>query len=125
MTDQINKKSRIINFTLILPPDVLEFFVAYNFPTPALKVNTFQRKVSRILPYIQIFVPFLILQNFFVPLVTLFIYDAWSRDSSVGITTGYGLDSMRRAGVRVSVGERCFFFHTLFIPALGSTQPPI
>jgi hypothetical protein len=46
-----------------------------------------------------------------------------SRDSSVGITTGYGLDD-RGVGVRVPVVKN-FYFSTLSRPALGSTQPPI
>jgi hypothetical protein len=45
-----------------------------------------------------------------------------SRDSSVGIATGYGLDD-RRIGVRVPVGSR--IFSTSSIPILGPTQPPI
>jgi hypothetical protein len=45
-----------------------------------------------------------------------------SRDSSVGIATGYGLDD-RGVGVPVPVGAR--IFSTSSRPALGSTQPPI
>jgi hypothetical protein len=45
-----------------------------------------------------------------------------SRDSSVGIATGYELDH-RGVGVRVPVGSR--LFTTSSTPALGSTQPPI
>jgi hypothetical protein len=45
-----------------------------------------------------------------------------SRDSVVGIATGYGLDD-RGVGVRVPVGSR--IFSTSSRPALGSTQPPI
>jgi hypothetical protein len=41
---------------------------------------------------------------------------------SVGIVTGYGLDS-RGVGLRVPVGARCFF--TLSRPVLRPTQPPI
>jgi hypothetical protein len=44
-----------------------------------------------------------------------------SRDSVVGIATGYGLDD-RGVGVRVPVGSR--IFSTSSKPALGSTQPP-
>jgi hypothetical protein len=44
-----------------------------------------------------------------------------SRDSVVGITTGYGLDD-RGVGVRVSVGSR--IFSTSSRPALGSAQSP-
>jgi hypothetical protein len=45
-----------------------------------------------------------------------------SRDSSVGIATGYGLDD-RGVGVRVPVGSG--IFSTSSRPALGPTQPPI
>jgi hypothetical protein len=47
-----------------------------------------------------------------------------SRDSAVGIATGYGLDD-RGVGVRVSVGGTNFHFSTASRPALGPTQPPI
>jgi hypothetical protein len=45
-----------------------------------------------------------------------------SRDSAVGIATGYGLDD-RNVGVRVPVGSR--IFSTSSRPALGPTQPPL
>jgi hypothetical protein len=45
-----------------------------------------------------------------------------SRDSVVGIATGYWLDD-RGVGVRVPVGSR--IFSTSSRPALGSTQPPV
>jgi hypothetical protein len=45
-----------------------------------------------------------------------------SRDSVVGIATGYGLDD-RGVGVRVPVGWRIFY--TSSRPVLGPTQPPI
>jgi hypothetical protein len=45
-----------------------------------------------------------------------------SRDSAVGIVTGYWLDD-RGVGVRVPVGSR--IFSTSSRPALGPTQPPI
>jgi hypothetical protein len=45
-----------------------------------------------------------------------------SRDSVVGIATGYRLDD-RRVRVRVPVGVRRF--SSLCRPALGPTQPPI
>jgi hypothetical protein len=45
-----------------------------------------------------------------------------SRDSIVGIVTGYGLDD-REVGVWVPVGSR--IFSTSSRPALGPTQPPI
>jgi hypothetical protein len=45
-----------------------------------------------------------------------------SRDSIVGIATGYGLDD-REVGVRVQVGLR--IFSTSSRPALGPTQPPM
>jgi hypothetical protein len=44
-----------------------------------------------------------------------------SRDSAVGIATGYTLDD-RGVGVRVPVESK--IFSTSFTPALGSTQPP-
>jgi hypothetical protein len=46
-----------------------------------------------------------------------------SRDSVVGIATGYWVDD-RGVGVRVTVGQD-FFFSTSCRPALGSTEPPI
>jgi hypothetical protein len=45
-----------------------------------------------------------------------------SRDSVVGIATGYGLDD-RGVGVQVPVGSR--IFSTSSRPALGPTQSPI
>jgi hypothetical protein len=45
-----------------------------------------------------------------------------SRDNSVGIATGYGLD-YRGVGVRVPVWSRVF--STLLGPAVEPTQPPI
>jgi hypothetical protein len=45
-----------------------------------------------------------------------------SRDSVVGLSTGYRLDD-GEVGVRVPVGSR--IFSTLSRPALGPTQPPI
>jgi hypothetical protein len=47
-----------------------------------------------------------------------------SRDSSVGIATGYVLD-VRMIGVRFPAGLGIFLFDTASKPALGSTQPPI
>jgi hypothetical protein len=46
----------------------------------------------------------------------------WSRDSVVGIATGYGLDE-GGVGVRVPVGSR--IFSTSSRPVPGPTQPPI
>jgi hypothetical protein len=47
-----------------------------------------------------------------------------SRDSSVGIATGYGLDGQR--GGSSSPGRvKHFHFSISSIPALGSTEPPI
>jgi hypothetical protein len=46
----------------------------------------------------------------------------WSKDSVVGIATGYGLDD-RGVGIRVPVGSR--IFSTSSKPTLGSTQPPV
>jgi hypothetical protein len=47
-----------------------------------------------------------------------------SRDSSVGIMTGYRLDD-RMINVRFPVGLGIFLFDTVSRPALGPTQPPI
>jgi hypothetical protein len=46
-----------------------------------------------------------------------------SRDSVVGLATGYGLDN-RGVGFRVPVGSK-INFSLSSIPALGCTQPPI
>jgi hypothetical protein len=45
-----------------------------------------------------------------------------SRDSAVGIATGYGLDEQ---GVWSSSGGKNFHFSISSRPALGPTQPPI
>jgi hypothetical protein len=50
------------------------------------------------------------------------IHHSGSRDSVVGIATGYGLDD-RGVRFRVPVGSR--IFSTSSRPALGPTQPPI
>jgi hypothetical protein len=47
-----------------------------------------------------------------------------SRDSAVGIATGYGLDDWE-VGVRVPGRVKNFHFSMSSRPALGSTQPPI
>jgi hypothetical protein len=47
-----------------------------------------------------------------------------SRDSSVGIALGYGLDD-RGSRVRFPAGDGNFLFTTAFGMALGPTQPPI
>jgi hypothetical protein len=47
-----------------------------------------------------------------------------SRDSAVGIPTGYGLD-VRAVGVRIPVGSGFFSISTSSRPTLGFTQPPI
>jgi hypothetical protein len=47
-----------------------------------------------------------------------------SRDSSVGITLGYGLDD-RGSRVRFAAGLEIFSFTTVSRPALGPTQTPI
>jgi hypothetical protein len=47
-----------------------------------------------------------------------------SRDSAVGIATGYGLDS-REVGVRVPVGARFFRSPSRLHRFWGSAQPPI
>jgi hypothetical protein len=51
-------------------------------------------------------------------------YSCESRDSSVGIATGYGLDD-QRVGIRVPRGGKNFHFSISSRPALGATQPPI
>jgi hypothetical protein len=48
-----------------------------------------------------------------------------SRDSSVGIASGYGLDELGGGGNSSPVGLKNFHFSILSRPALGSTQPPI
>jgi hypothetical protein len=62
-----------------------------------------------------------------LPLITKIntIYYIWgSRDSSVGIATGYGLDD--QGGGSSSPGRvNNFHFSISSRPALGSTQPPI
>jgi hypothetical protein len=50
------------------------------------------------------------------------LFNDGSRDSAVGIATGYGLDDWE-VGVRVPIGSRIFSKSSR--PALGSTQPPI
>jgi hypothetical protein len=47
-----------------------------------------------------------------------------SRDSSVGIATGYGLDD-RMIGIRFSARAGNFLFDTISRPAVGPTEPPI
>jgi hypothetical protein len=47
-----------------------------------------------------------------------------SRDSVVGIATGYGLDD-RGVGVRVPGRIKDFLFCTSSRPSVGPTQPPI
>jgi hypothetical protein len=49
-------------------------------------------------------------------------FSSWSRDSVVGVTTGYGLDD-RVVEVRIPIGSNTF--STSSRPALGSTQSPI
>jgi hypothetical protein len=48
----------------------------------------------------------------------------WSRDSSVGIATGYGLDGQGDGSLSPSRVKH-FHFSISSRPALGSTQPPI
>jgi hypothetical protein len=48
----------------------------------------------------------------------------WSRDSAVGIATGYGLDE-KGVGVRVSVESTIFSSPRRPDRLWGSTQPPI
>jgi hypothetical protein len=58
--------------------------------------------------------------------VPKFMWIQWlnkSRDSSIGIETGYGLDN-QWVGVRHSGGKNCLFSESSRL-ALGSTQPPI
>jgi hypothetical protein len=45
-----------------------------------------------------------------------------SRDSVVGIATGYGLDNQGGGGVRFQVGYKNFHFSISSRPALGSTH---
>jgi hypothetical protein len=53
-----------------------------------------------------------------------YIWNIVSRDSSVGIATGYGLDD--QGGESSSPGRvKNFYFSISSRPALGSTQPPI
>jgi hypothetical protein len=47
----------------------------------------------------------------------------WSRDSSVGIATGYGLDDQR--GGSPGRVKKIFHFSISSRQVLGSTQPPI
>jgi hypothetical protein len=47
-----------------------------------------------------------------------------SQDSSVGISTDYGLEDWM-IGVRIPAGAGKFLFDTVSRPALGPTQPPI
>jgi hypothetical protein len=51
-------------------------------------------------------------------------HDLKSRDSSVGIALGYGLDD-RDSRVRFPAGLGIFLFTTVSGTALGPTQPPI
>jgi hypothetical protein len=59
---------------------------------------------------------------------TIYYYTVYrtvqSRDSSVGIATGYSLDD-RVVGVRVPVGSRIFTSSHISDRRWGSTQPPI
>jgi hypothetical protein len=58
------------------------------------------------------------------PLILTTVTDNVSRDSSVGIATGYGLDD--QGGESSSPGRvKIFHFSISSRPALGSTQPPI
>jgi hypothetical protein len=49
--------------------------------------------------------------------------DVKSRDSSVGIATGYGLDD-QMIGVRFPAKAWNILFDTVYRPTLGPTQPP-
>jgi hypothetical protein len=49
----------------------------------------------------------------------------WSRDSSVGIATGYGLDDQGGGGSSSPGRVKNVHFSISSSPALGSTQPPI
>jgi hypothetical protein len=70
--------------------------------------------------FLYIIFPILMQLRFdlFIHLLTVY----WSRDSSVGIATGYGLDDLG-VGVRVTVGSR--IFSTTFISTLEPTRPPV
>jgi hypothetical protein len=56
--------------------------------------------------------------------ITETTYRVRSRDSSVGIATGYGLDDWA-VRVKNPGKDKNFIFSTSSRPALGSTQPPI
>jgi hypothetical protein len=56
--------------------------------------------------------------------INTYMYATRSRDISVGIATGYGLNG--QGGGRSSPGRvKSFYFSISSRPALGSTQPPI
>jgi hypothetical protein len=57
-------------------------------------------------------------------LFNIILYHYKSRDSSVGIALGYGLDD-QGSSIRLPVGVGNFFFTTASRTALGPTQPPI
>jgi hypothetical protein len=63
----------------------------------------------------------LLLEQIFLNIV---YFDVKSRDSSVGIALGYGLED-RASTVRLPVGLGIFLFTTSSGTALGPTQPPI
>jgi hypothetical protein len=52
------------------------------------------------------------------------LVSGWSRDSSVGIALGYGLDD-RGSRVRFPAGAGNFSLRTASRTDLGPTQPPI
>jgi hypothetical protein len=65
----------------------------------------------------------LLLKELFI--ITLSAYlDHMSRDGSVGIALGYGLDD-RGSLVRFPAGTGNFSLHTVSRTALGPAQPPI
>jgi hypothetical protein len=61
---------------------------------------------------------------FNIVIISLFIITSKSRDSSVGIALGYGLDD-RGLGFDSRRGWGIFLFTTTSRTALGPTQPPI
>jgi hypothetical protein len=68
---------------------------------------------------------FIQLRNFFLPVLSLKnvrVYTFRSRDSSVSIATGYGLDD-RGGGSSSTRRVKNFHFSISSRPALGSTQP--
>jgi hypothetical protein len=66
---------------------------------------------------------YLLMFNSYFSSLVLYHIHLVSRDSSVGIATGYGMDG-REVGVRVPTGSEISLLHVVQM-ALGSTHPPI